>query len=143
MKALKIYSYKLKRDLILKDQNHSRCNNIYNRHSCIQSGSINKAHLCKGQFGSINAKTLKTHTHFDLEILLLGIYTKEIIKDIHKDLGTSMFSTGCLGWYKDRNINGPKTGEWLKKYSTSIQNTMTAIKIILRRLGEIFLKYTV
>lgn len=44
------------------DQNHSQCGNIYNGHSCTLSGSVNKTHLYKGQFGSIIQK-LEKHTY--------------------------------------------------------------------------------
>ena len=50
----------------------------------------------KGNLVAQHKNFKKTHIHFGLEILLLEIYTNEIIKDIHKDLGTVMLSTGCL-----------------------------------------------
>lgn len=39
----------------------------------------------------------KVHINCNLKILLLGVYTKEIIKDIYKDLGNSTFTTNWNG----------------------------------------------
>lgn len=77
--------------------NITHCGNIYKDALALSVEASVRLTFTEGNLEH-NTNTLKAHIYFDLEILLLGIFTNRIIKDIHKDLGASTFSTGCWEW---------------------------------------------
>lgn len=59
------------------------------------------AQLSGEHLSNMHEKLKKIWTLFDSEILLLGIYLKEIIKDPHKDLEARVFNMALVTTVKN------------------------------------------